>query len=125
MAGDGLLGSCRKQGQPRSGAAPRGEPRLREPMRDQVELRAVDIDSLIGQDHPARVIWTYVEGLELNELEDRVKGGEQARPSGAIATAAAGALAVRHKRRCGERASVATGSATAMTFIAGSVAGCR
>jgi transposase len=45
-------------------------------MRDQVELRAVDIDSLIGQDHPARVIWAYVEGLDLSELENRVKARE-------------------------------------------------
>jgi transposase len=45
-------------------------------MRDQVELRAVDIDSLIGQDHPARAIWTYVAGLDLSELEDRVKARE-------------------------------------------------
>jgi transposase len=48
-------------------------PRLREPERDQIELRAVDIDSLIGADHSARVIWTYVEGLDLSELEDRIK----------------------------------------------------
>jgi transposase len=45
-------------------------------MRDQVELRAVDIESLIGQDHPARVMWAYVEGLELSELEDRIKARE-------------------------------------------------
>ena len=35
-------------------------PRLREPVRDQIELRAVDIDGLIGAEHPARVIWAYV-----------------------------------------------------------------
>src|ERR1700752_3211973 len=49
---------------------------MREPERDQIELRAVDIDSLIGQDHPARVIWAFVEGLDLSELEDRVKARE-------------------------------------------------
>ena len=54
-------------------AAGLGVPRLREPKRDQIELRAVDIESLIGQDHPARVIWTYVEGLDLSELEQRIK----------------------------------------------------
>jgi transposase len=46
---------------------------LLEPKRDQIELRAVDIESLIGEDHPARVIWAYAEGLELNELEQRIK----------------------------------------------------
>jgi len=51
----------------------RGAPRLREPKRDQIELRAVDIDGLVGQDHPVRVIWSYVEGLDLSALEDRIK----------------------------------------------------
>jgi transposase len=45
---------------------------MREPVRDQIELRSVDIDSLIGQDHSVRVIWAYVEGLDLSELEDRI-----------------------------------------------------
>lgn len=53
-----------------------GRPRLREPVRDQIELRAVDIDSLIGTDHPARVIWAYVERLDLRELEDAIKSRE-------------------------------------------------
>jgi len=53
--------------------AVQGRPRMREPVRDQIELRAMDIDSLIGEDHPVRVIWAYVEGLDLSELEDRIK----------------------------------------------------
>lgn len=73
MAGDELFGELPEQAKPQSDAAPLGMPRLREPKRDQIELRAVDIESLIGQDHPVRVIWAYVEGLELSELEDRVK----------------------------------------------------
>jgi len=76
MADDKLFGELPEQCGPRAEAVPRGEPRLREPMRDQVELRAVDIDSLIGQDHLARVIWAYVEGFDLSELEDRVKARE-------------------------------------------------
>ena len=76
MADDKLFGELPEQSAPRTDAAPRGAPRLREPKRDQIELRAVDIESLIGQDHPARVIWAYVEGLDLSELEDRVKARE-------------------------------------------------
>ena len=53
-----------------------GRPRMREPVRDQIELRAMDIDSLIGLDHPARVIWGYVERLDLRELEDAIKARE-------------------------------------------------
>ena len=73
MAEDQLFGELPEQPKPQTDAAPAGLPRLREPQRDQIELRAVDIDSLIGEDHPARVIWCYVDGLELRELEDRIK----------------------------------------------------
>lgn len=55
---------------------PLGKPRLLEPMRDQVELRATDIDSLIGEDHTVRVIWAYVEQVDLRELEDAIKARE-------------------------------------------------
>lgn len=76
MAGDELFGELPDQAKRRADGAPLGAPRLREPQRDQIELRAVDIESLIGQEHPARVIWAYVEGLDLSELEDRVKARE-------------------------------------------------
>ena len=76
MAGDELFGELPEQMKPQGEAAPVGAPRLREPERDQIELRNVDIDSLIGGDHRARVIWDYVEGLELSELEDRIKARE-------------------------------------------------
>jgi transposase len=73
MAGDELFGELPEQAKRQADAAPLGAPRLREPQRDQIELRAVDIESLIGEDHTARVIWAYVEGLDLSELEDRIK----------------------------------------------------
>jgi transposase len=76
MAGDELFGELPERARPQADAAPVGAPRLREPQRDQIELRAVDIESLIGADHPARVIWAYVEGLDLSELEDRIKARE-------------------------------------------------
>jgi transposase len=50
-----------------------GAPRLREPVRDQVELRAVDLEALLPAEHPARVIWAYVEKLDLSALEERVQ----------------------------------------------------
>src|ERR1700722_12237163 len=73
MAVDDLFGDLPEHSKPQAEAAPLGAPRLREPRRDQIALRAVDIESLIGEDHPARVIWAYVEGLDLSELEDRIK----------------------------------------------------
>src|SRR3982751_5897099 len=77
MAGDDkLFGELPEQARPQASAEPAGAPRLREPKRDQVELRAVDADGLIGQDHPVRVIWAYVAELDLRELEDRIKARE-------------------------------------------------
>jgi len=77
MAGeDELFERLPEQMSPQADAAALGAPRLREPERDQIELRAVDIDSLIGQDHSVRVIWAYVEGLDLGELEDRIRARE-------------------------------------------------
>jgi transposase len=76
MAAEGLFEDLPAQAAALGDQTARGAPRLREPNRDQIELRAVDIDSLIGQDHPVRVIWSYVEGLDLNALEDRIKARE-------------------------------------------------
>jgi transposase len=50
-----------------------GAPRLWEPERDVIELRAMSLDSLIGADHPARLIWAYVLRLDLRELEQLIK----------------------------------------------------
>ena len=53
-----------------------GKPRMREPERRQVELRPMDLDSLLSADHPARVIWRYVEQLDLSALERAIKARE-------------------------------------------------
>ena len=73
MAGGGLFGELPGQGKPQTDTAPFAPPRLREPKRDQIELRATDIDSLIGEDHLARLIWAFVVPLDLSELENRIK----------------------------------------------------
>ena len=73
MSDDKLFGDLPEQATPRGDAASSGAPRLREPQRDQIELLAVDIDSLIGLDHVARAVWAYVAGLDVSELEDRIK----------------------------------------------------
>ena len=53
-----------------------GRPRMREPERRQVEWRSVDLDSLLAVDHPARVIWRYVEQLDLRVLEEKIRARE-------------------------------------------------
>lgn len=78
MSADELFGELPEQAKPRADTAPLAAPRLREPQRDQIALRAVDIESLIGEDHLVRLIWSYVEELDLSELENRIKArGEQ------------------------------------------------
>ena len=76
MAGDDLFGELPEQAKPAADAPAQGAPRLREPQRNQIELRAVDIDSLVGQDHKVRLFWAYVIALDLRELEDRIKARE-------------------------------------------------
>ena len=76
MAGDELFSELPDQPKLQVAEDTRGAPRMREPVRDQIELRAVDIDSLIGQDHLARLIWAYVVALDLSELDARIKARE-------------------------------------------------
>lgn len=73
MSGNELFGVLPGRGKPQVSSGTGGAPRLREPQRGQIELRAVDVDSLLAETHPARVIWAYVEGLDLSGLEDRIK----------------------------------------------------
>jgi transposase len=74
MAGDELFPELPETRRLEARAA--GRPRLREPVRDQVELRAVDLEALLGPEHPARVIWGYVERLDLRALEEAVRARE-------------------------------------------------
>src|SRR4051794_38930090 len=57
-------------------AADAGKARLREPVRDQIELRAVDLEGLLPSNHPARVIWAYVQKLDLRALEAAIEARE-------------------------------------------------
>lgn len=50
-----------------------GAPRVQQPNRAQVELRASDLESLLGEDHRARLVWGYVERQDLSALYDAIK----------------------------------------------------
>ncbi|MCU0918821.1 MAG: IS1182 family transposase [Burkholderiaceae bacterium] len=53
------------------------------PQRDQVELRAVDLESLLAADHPARTVWAFVQSMDLAPLYARIKsvGGRGGAPA--------------------------------------------
>ena len=50
-----------------------GTPRLMSPQRNQVELRACDLEALLADDHPARTVWAFVQALDLAPLYARIK----------------------------------------------------
>ena len=50
-----------------------GAPRLLEPNRFQIELRASDLESLLPADHRARLVWGYVTRQNLSKLFEAVK----------------------------------------------------
>lgn len=51
-----------------SSATAEAAPRVLMAERNQIELRAVDLDATIGLDHPARNVWAFVERMELSAL---------------------------------------------------------
>lgn len=50
-----------------------GAPRVMSPVRNQVELRPVDLDALLAPQHPARTVWAFVQAMELAPLYARIK----------------------------------------------------
>lgn len=50
-----------------------GAPRLLQPNRTQIELRASDLESLLAEDHRARLVWGYVVRQDLGALLDEIK----------------------------------------------------
>lgn len=58
------------------GPIPRGRPRLQRPDRDQVRLRAASLDELLPADHRARLVWAFVEALDLSALHARIRAVE-------------------------------------------------
>lgn len=58
------------------GEAGNAEPRVQRPNRTQLELRPVDLEARLAADHRARVVWEFVEGLDLSPLYQAIKAVE-------------------------------------------------
>lgn len=50
-----------------------GPPRLLRACREQLLLLPVNLEELIPADHPARVVWDYVQGLDLEPLYQEIR----------------------------------------------------
>src|SRR2546428_151766 len=51
-------------------------PRVQRPNREQLELRSVDLEGLLPPDHRARLVWEFVEGLDLAPLYAAIRAEE-------------------------------------------------
>lgn len=59
------------------GSAPlKGKPRLKRVQRQQMVMQAVDLDSTLPGDHPARLVWELVQGLDLSPLYAQIQAIE-------------------------------------------------
>lgn len=68
---DGLFGCLPEQGVPERAGS--GLPRLRYAERNQITWRPVSLDGLLAEDHRVRLVWRFVEGLDLGALHMTIK----------------------------------------------------
>lgn len=57
-------------------STPQGAPRMQRAVRNQVELRACDLDSALPVDHQARAVWAFVQSLDLQALYAQIRAVE-------------------------------------------------
>src|SRR5437867_2808081 len=55
---------------------PGAKPRLQRADRSQVELRVVDLDRLVAEDHEVRAVWAFVEARNLGPLYATIRAVE-------------------------------------------------
>lgn len=53
-----------------------GRPRLKRANRQQMRWQPIDLDGVLGEDHPARLIWEFVEQLDLSGLYEQIRAVE-------------------------------------------------
>ena len=54
----------------------RGIPRVKRPIRDQLEFREMCLDELVPMDHPVRAVWAFVMAQDLSSLYDKIQAVE-------------------------------------------------
>jgi len=59
-----------------SKSSTRGRVRVKRPERVQIEWRPVCLDQLLATDHRARLVWAYVESLDMSRLYERIAAVE-------------------------------------------------
>lgn len=53
-----------------------GKPRVQRPNRQQLQWQMMDLDGLLAGDHPARLIWDFVQALDLSALYESIRAVE-------------------------------------------------
>lgn len=53
-----------------------GRPRLKRANREQMGWQVVDLDSLLAEDHAVRIVWEWVQGVDVGALEAEIKAVE-------------------------------------------------
>jgi transposase len=53
-----------------------GRPRLKRANRNQMEWQLAALDSLLAEDHKARIVWAWVQGVDVSPLEAEIKAVE-------------------------------------------------
>ena len=52
------------------------KPRFQRAERRQIEWRPLSLDQMLPDDHPSRLVWAYVESLDLSELYQAIRAIE-------------------------------------------------
>jgi len=53
-----------------------GKPRLKQANREQLQMQPTHLDALLGEDHPARLVWDLVSQLDLSPLYEKIRAVE-------------------------------------------------
>ena len=99
--------------------------RLREPNRRQMELRATDLESLLGEDHRARLVWGYVERQDLSRVLEAIKARDHNVGRRRSTRAFCSRCGCTRRSRAWAAGGRSRGGCASMMRSAGSAAACR